>query len=56
MVGKKIKNAIDAGYTDFITGMQRGVDFWAAEILLRLKKEGQNVRIIAAVAFEDILR
>lgn len=51
---KEIKNAIDAGYTDFITGMQRGVDLWAAEILLRLKKEGQNVRIIAAVAFEGM--
>lgn len=39
---KEIKNAIDAGYTDFITGMQRGVDLWAAEILLRLKKKDRN--------------
>ena len=51
---EQIRQAVMDGYTDFITGMQRGVDLWAAEILLKLKKEGNSVRIIAAVAFEGM--
>ena len=51
---EEIRQAVADGYTDFITGMQRGVDLWAAEILLKLKKEGAPVRIIAAIAFEGM--
>lgn len=35
----KIRKAVEDGYTDFITGMQRGVDLWAAEILMKLKRK-----------------
>ena len=35
----QIRNAIDDGYTDFISGMQRGVDLWAAEIVLKIREE-----------------
>ena len=51
---EKIRQAISDGYTDFITGMQKGVDLWAAEILLRLKENGADIRIIAACAFEGM--
>lgn len=51
---EKINEAIKDGYTTFITGMQRGVDLWAADILVKLKKEGTPVRIIAAVAFKGM--
>ena len=51
---EQIRQAVADGYTDFITGMQRGVDLWAAEILLKLKQEGSPVRLIAAVAFEGM--
>ena len=51
---ERIRQAIADGYTDFITGMQRGVDLWAAEILLDLKKEGHAIRIIAACAFKGM--
>ena len=50
----KIRKAVNDGYTDFITGMQRGVDLWAAEILMKLKVEGKNIRIIAACAFKGM--
>ena len=39
---EQIQQAMADGYTDFITGMQRGVDLWAAEILLKLKKGGES--------------
>ena len=53
---QEIGNAVDAGYTDFISGMQRGVDILAAEIVLKLKAEGKLVKLIAACvwnAMED---
>ena len=34
LLQKNIRYAYDLGYTTFITGMSRGVDIWAAEIVL----------------------
>ena len=48
----EISKAVEEGYTDFITGMARGVDIWAAEDVLRLKEEGADPRLIAASAFK----
>lgn len=43
-----IRNAIAEGYTTFITGMARGVDIWAAEVVLWLRSEGLPIRLICA--------
>ena len=51
---KEIRKAAEDGYTQFITGMQRGVDLWAAEAVLKLKAEGKPVRLIAASAFRGM--
>ena len=51
---EQIRKAVDDGYTDFISGMQRGVDLWAAEIVLKLKKEGKPVRLISACAWNGM--
>lgn len=51
---KQIRQAINDGYTEFITGMQRGVDIWAAEAVLELRNEGKPIRLIAAVAFRGM--
>ena len=53
---KEIKTAVDEGYTDFITGMARGVDIWAAEEVLKLKSEGAKLKLIAASAFMGMER
>lgn len=37
----EIRKAIDDGFVTFISGMARGVDIWAAEIVLRLRDEGK---------------
>lgn len=48
-----LKNAIDEamadGFTTFISGMARGVDIWAAEIVLERKKINPGVRLICAL-------
>ncbi len=52
----QIRKAVDDGYTDFISGMQRGVDLWAAEIVLKLKEEmkDKEIRLFSAVAFRGM--
>lgn len=46
-----IRQAIRDGFVTFISGMARGVDIWAAEIVLRLKKEGHQIHLICAIPF-----
>ena len=45
---------MDDGYTKFISGMQRGVDIWAAELVLKLRNEGRPIQLIAASAFRGM--
>lgn len=49
---KEILDSIDAGYDRFITGLARGVDLWAGEILMELKAEGENISIIAVKPYK----
>ena len=51
---EKINDAVAERYTDFITGMQRGVDIWAAEIVLRLRETNSDIVLVAASAFEGM--
>lgn len=44
-----IDNAISDGYVTFITGMAKGVDIWAAEIVLEKKKDNKDLHLICAV-------
>ena len=43
-----IKEAIADGKNVFISGMARGVDIWAAEIVLRFRSEGEDIKLICA--------
>lgn len=52
-----LSNAIDAaiadGFATFITGMARGVDIWAAEIVLARKADNSEIRLICALPHPD---
>lgn len=48
----QIRAAIGDGYQTFISGMARGVDIWAAEIVLQLRAEGQPIRLICASPYD----
>lgn len=45
---KEIRTAVADGFQTFISGMARGVDLWAAEIVLTLRGEGEAIRLICA--------
>ena len=48
----EINQAIADGYTTFITGMARGVDIWAAEIVIAKKKKHPDLKLICALPYE----
>ena len=52
MLDKAISEAIRAGYSTFISGMARGVDIWAAEIVLKYRDAGAPIKLICASPFE----
>ena len=47
----EIRKVIRDGYDTFITGMARGVDLWAGEIVLRLRSEGHPLHLICACPY-----
>lgn len=53
---KEIRPAIADGFITFILGMTRGVDIWAAEIVLRLRDEEKPIHPICASPFEGFER
>ena len=49
---KEIRTAIADGFQTFISGVARGVDLWAAEIVLTLRDEGDAIRFICASPYQ----
>ncbi len=49
---KEIRTAIADGFQTFISGMARGVDLWAAEIVLDLRDAGEPLRLICASPYK----
>lgn len=46
-----IQSAVDMGYRVFITGMAKGVDIWAGELLLEFKNIYPDIHIICALPY-----
>ncbi len=49
---KEIRQAIADGFQTYISGVARGVDLWAAEIVLALRDEGAAIRLICASPYK----
>ena len=47
-----IEKAIDDGFITFISGMARGIDMWAAEIVIKERKRNSNIKLICASPYE----
>lgn len=43
-----ILQAVNDGFVTFISGMARGVDIWAAEIVLQLRESNPAIHLVAA--------
>ena len=53
-LAEEIWNAINDGYTTFITGMAPGVDTWAAQEVMRQKAANSDIKMICAVPFKGV--
>lgn len=53
---KEIRQAIADGLDVFITGMARGVDIWAAQIVLCLRDEGMDIKLMCACPYDGFER
>ena len=53
---KEIRQAVADGLNVFITGMARGVDIWAAQIVLTLRDEGYDVKLMCACPYDGFER
>lgn len=51
---KEILKAIDEGYNVFLTGMSRGVDLWAADIVIELRRYNKELKLICVIPFEGM--
>ena len=49
----EIKEAVGKGYTTFITGMAKGVDIWAAEMVIKLRRKDPRIKLICALPYPD---
>ncbi|MBR1810118.1 MAG: DUF1273 family protein [Clostridia bacterium] len=49
----QVRQAIDDGYITFLSGMARGVDIWAAEIVLKIKNEGKPTHLICCIPYDN---
>lgn len=49
----EIEELVDQGVNYFISGMALGVDMWAAEVVLDLKKAGHNIKLECALPCEN---
>ena len=52
MLEEQIKKAIEDGYVTFITGMARGIDIYAGEIVLKLRKKNKDLHLVCALPFD----
>ncbi len=51
MLYKEIIDCVESGYTTFISGLARGVDLWAGEMVMELKAQGKPIRLVAAAPY-----
>ena len=43
-----VRQAVEDGFTTFITGMARGVDIWAGQAVLKLRAQNPAIKLVAA--------
>lgn len=56
MLEREILKATDSGIRVFLSGMARDVDIWAAQIVLRLRSAGRDVKLICACPYPGFER
>ena len=53
MLYLEMKDSLESGYNTFVSGGSKGVDLWAAEIVIGWKNEGLPVRLITVLPYKS---
>ncbi len=53
MLYKAIYDCVEEGYTNFVTGLAKGIDNWAADMVIEFKIKHENLRLICVKPYED---
>ena len=53
LLGQEINQAIKDGFTTFISGMAKGVDICAAELVLKHRVSDDRLKLICALPYEN---
>lgn len=53
LLKSRIENSIDDGYTRFLSGVARGIDLWAAQIVLDLREKNPGIELICVKPIEN---
>lgn len=56
LLRKEIRNAISDGFYVFITGMARGIDMWAAEIVIEEREHNPDLKLVCASPYHGFER
>jgi uncharacterized phage-like protein YoqJ len=48
----EIEKAVSDGFTVFISGMARGIDMWAAELVLGMRINSPDLKLVCAVPYD----
>lgn len=54
MLAAAIMESVEKGFDTFISGMAEGVDVWAAEEVLRIKKDHSEIKLVCAVPYVGV--
>ncbi|MBQ5320150.1 MAG: DUF1273 family protein [Oscillospiraceae bacterium] len=49
----EIHESIRQGYNTFIVGGARGIDLWAAEYIMQLKHQGNDINLVTALPYKN---
>lgn len=53
LLKSRIENSINEGYTRFLSGVARGIDLWAAMIVLELREKNSDIELICVKPVEN---
>lgn len=51
LIYQEISDSIEEGYKSFITGLARGIDLIAGELVLDLKRSGRDISLVAVIPY-----
>lgn len=50
---KEIYDCVEAGYVNFVTGLAKGIDNWAADMVIEFKIKKPELRLICVMPYAD---